>query len=172
MKSSLKALLASALLCAGAVQAQALVNGTQAPDLSSIEKWHNSEPLSMAQLKGQVVLIDVLTYTCINCIHIMPYVASWYDKYKSQGLQVIGVHTPEFPFERDSANVADALKKRHILYPVAQDNQYATWNAYHNQYWPALYLVDKKGRIIYRHFGEGDYAQTEEAIRTALAQRD
>jgi len=172
MKWTLKAILASALLCVSAVQAQALEHGPQAPDFTGIEQWHNSAPLKMAQLKGQVVLIDFWTYTCINCIHIMPYVANWYDKYKAQGLQVVGVHTPEFPFEHASANVAEALKKYNIRYPVAQDNQYATWNAYNNQYWPALYLVNKKGQIIYRHFGEGDYQQTEDAIRNALAQRD
>src|SRR5450830_1662754 len=146
MKWTLKAILASALLCVSAVQAQALEHGPQAPDFTGIEQWHNSAPLKMAQLKGQVVLIDFWTYTCINCIHIMPYVANWYDKYKAQGLQVVGVHTPEFPFEHASANVAEALKKYNIRYPVAQDNQYATWNAYNNQYWPALYLVNKKGK--------------------------
>jgi len=172
MTWTLKALLASALLCVSAAQAQPLANGPQAPDFTGIEKWHNSAPLSMAQLKGKVVLVDFWTYTCINCIDIMPYVANWYDKYKAQGLEVVGVHTPEFPFEHSSSNVANALKKYNIRYPVAQDNKYATWNAYNNQYWPALYLVNKKGQIIYRHFGEGDYQQTEEAIRNALAQRD
>jgi thiol-disulfide isomerase/thioredoxin len=141
-----------------------------APDFTNIDKWHNSEPLKISELRGKVVLVDFWTYTCINCIHTLPYVRGWYDKYKDQGLVVVGVHTPEYPVERSSSNVAAALKRFDIRYPVAQDNRYATWEAYNNQYWPAVYLIDKQGKVVYTHFGEGDYGVTEAAIRRLLAQ--
>jgi thiol-disulfide isomerase/thioredoxin len=124
----------------------------------------------MQQLRGKVVLVDFWTYTCINCIHVLPYVKTWNDKYKDQGLVVVGVHTPEYSFERDTDNVQKAIKRLGITYPVAQDNHYATWSAYDNQYWPAFYLVDKKGRVVYTHFGEGDYDQTEAKIKALLAE--
>jgi thiol-disulfide isomerase/thioredoxin len=141
-----------------------------APDFAGIEQWHNSAPLTMQQLRGKVVLVDFWTYTCINCIRTLPHVAEWHRKYKDQGLVVVGVHTPEFPFERSAANVKKAVKRFDISYPVAQDNRYATWNAYSNQFWPAVYLIDRKGQVVYTHFGEGAYAQTEATIRTLLAQ--
>ncbi|RQQ01966.1 thioredoxin [Burkholderia stagnalis] len=144
--------------------------GAQAPELAGIERWHNSAPLKLSELRGKVVLVDFWTYSCINCIHTIPYVNEWYRKYRDQGLVVIGVHTPEYPFERDARNVADALGRFGIRYPVAQDNRYDTWNAYGNRYWPALYLVDANGRIVYTRFGEGQYEKTEAAIREALAQ--
>ncbi|WGS44502.1 thioredoxin family protein [Burkholderia sp. JSH-S8] len=144
--------------------------GAQAPELAGIERWHNSAPLKLSELRGKVVLVDFWTYSCINCIHTIPYVNEWYRKYRDQGLVVIGVHTPEYPFERDARNVADALGRFGIRYPVAQDNRYDTWNAYGNRYWPALYLVDANGRIVYTRFGEGQYEKTEAAIRDALAQ--
>jgi thiol-disulfide isomerase/thioredoxin len=140
-----------------------------APDFTGINKWLNSDPLTMQQLRGKVVLVDFWTYTCINCIHTIPHVESWYEKYKDQGLAVVGVHTPEYPFERDTDNVSKAISHFGIRYPVAQDNSYATWNAYDNQYWPAFYLIDRKGDIVYSHFGEGDYAQTEAVIQQLLA---
>ena len=143
--------------------------GAQAPELAGIERWHNSAPLKLSELRGKVVLVDFWTYSCINCIHTIPYVNEWYRKYRDQGLVVIGVHTPEYPFERDARNVADALGRFGIRYPVAQDNRYDTWNAYGNRYWPALYLVDANGRIVYTRFGEGQYEKTEAAIRDALA---
>ncbi|HTK02931.1 MAG TPA: thioredoxin family protein [Bordetella sp.] len=142
----------------------------QAPEFTGIEKWLNSEPLDMASLRGKVVLVDFWTYTCINCIHTLPYVKSWYQKYKDQGLVVVGVHTPEFPFERSTQNVQDAIKRFGITFPVAQDNKYATWDAYRNIYWPAFYLIDKQGKVIYTHFGEGKYQETESVIQQALAQ--
>ncbi|KWK51454.1 thioredoxin [Burkholderia stagnalis] len=145
-------------------------SGAQAPELAGIERWHNSAPLKLSELRGKVVLVDFWTYSCINCIHTIPYVNEWYRKYRDQGLVVIGVHTPEYPFERDARNVADALGRFGIRYPVAQDNRYDTWNAYGNRYWPALYLVDANGRIVYTRFGEGQYEKTEAAIRDALAQ--
>jgi thiol-disulfide isomerase/thioredoxin len=141
-----------------------------APNFAGIDHWLNSDPLTIQQLKGKVVLVDFWTYTCINCIHTLPYVTSWYDKYKDQGLVVVGVHTPEYPFERNTNNVKDAIKRFNIHYPVAQDNRYATWEAYSNQYWPAYYLIDKSGKIVYIHFGEGDYAETEATIKRLLAQ--
>ncbi|KVC63839.1 thioredoxin family protein [Burkholderia stagnalis] len=144
--------------------------GAQAPELAGIERWHNSAPLKLSELRGKVVLVDFWTYSCINCIHTIPYVNEWYRKYRDQGLVVIGVHTPEYPFERDARNVADALGRFGIRYPVAQDNRYDTWNAYGNRYWPALYLVDANGRVVYTRFGEGQYEKTEAAIRDALAQ--
>ncbi len=143
-------------------------NYGKAPDFQGISNWLNSNPLTIASLRGKVVLIDFWTYSCINCIRTLPYVTKWYDTYKDQGLVVVGVHTPEFAFEKDPGNVADAIKHFGIHYPVAQDNNYATWNAYSNQYWPAEYLVDKNGDIVYIHFGEGNYDHTENAIRTLL----
>ncbi|NIF53385.1 thioredoxin family protein [Burkholderia sp. Ax-1724] len=148
-----------------------LENGPPAPEFTGITQWLNSEPLKLQQLRGKVVLVDFWTYSCINCANTLPYVKSWNQKYKDQGLTVIGVHTPEYPFERDTGNVKTAIKRLGISYPVAQDNQYATWNAYNNQYWPAFYLIDKKGQIVYSHFGEGDYAQTEAKIQALLAQK-
>jgi len=140
------------------------------PALRDIDGWINSEPLTLEGLRGQVVLVDFWTYGCINCLNTLPYVKAWHEKYKSQGLAVVGVHTPEYPYEKSSANVRAAVAKLGIPYPVAQDNQYATWKAFDNHFWPALYLIDRQGRVVYWHFGEGRYAQTEEKIRQLLAQ--
>lgn len=139
-----------------------------APGFSGIDRWLNSPPLDLQGLRGKVVLVDFWTYTCINCIRTLPHVKSWHEKYKDQGLVVVGVHTPEYPFERSTANVQAAIKRFGIAYPVAQDNRYATWQAYANQYWPAVYLIDRQGRIGYTHFGEGAYAETEARIRALL----
>lgn len=139
-----------------------------APEFSGIEGWLNSAPLAMQGLRGKVVLVDFWTYTCINCIRTLPHVKSWHEKYKDKGLVVVGVHTPEYPFERSTANVQAAIKRFGIGYPVAQDNRYATWQAYGNQYWPAVYLIDRRGRIVYTHFGEGAYVETEARIRALL----
>ncbi|MEW6342838.1 MAG: thioredoxin family protein [Pseudomonadota bacterium] len=144
--------------------------GNSAPEFTGIDKWLNSDPLTMQQLRGKVVLVDFWTYTCINCIHVLPYVKTWNQKYKDQGLVVVGVHTPEYPFERNTDNVKAAIKRFDITFPVAQDNRYATWGAYNNQYWPAFYLVDKKGHVVYTHFGEGDYDETEAKIKALLAE--
>ncbi|MGO4326409.1 thioredoxin family protein [Cupriavidus sp. 2TAF22] len=142
-----------------------------APEFTGIERWLNSEPLSISSLRGKVVLVDFWTYSCINCIHTLPYVKQWHEKYRDQGLVVVGVHTPEFASERSTANVQDALKRFGIKYPVAQDNAYATWGAYGNQYWPALYLIDASGKIVYQHFGEGNYKETEATIERLLSER-
>ncbi|SAL09983.1 thioredoxin family protein [Caballeronia telluris] len=162
---------AVAAATSGAAIAGTPVNSKPAPEFTGIDSWINSDPLTLNQLRGKVVLVDFWTYSCINCIHTLPQVQSWNQKFKDQGLVVVGVHTPEFPFERDTGNVKSAVKRYGITFPVAQDNRYATWRAYDNQYWPAFYLIDKQGQVVYSHFGEGDYAQTEAAIKTLLAQK-
>lgn len=146
----------------------ALPNYGKAPEVVGIFKWLNSEPLTIESLRGKVVLVDFWTYTCINCIRTLPYVTSWYEKYKDKGFVVIGVHTPEFEFEKKTENVQNAIKQYKITYPVAQDNDYLTWKAFNNHYWPAKYLIDAKGNIRYFHFGEGDYDKTEIAIQKLL----
>jgi len=138
------------------------------PPLTGAVDWLNSTPLTATQLKGKVVLVDFWTYSCINCLRSMPYVKAWAEKYRDQGLVVIGVHAPEFAFERDIGNVRKAVKDLGITYPVAVDNDYAIWRAFGNQYWPAHYLIDSKGQIRHHHFGEGEYAQTEQAIQQLL----
>lgn len=143
-------------------------NYGQAPEFVGIDNWLNSDPLTISQLKGKVVLVDFWTYSCINCIRTFPYITKLYETYKDKGLVVVGVHTPEFPFEKLSSNVERALKQHTITYPVAQDNDYATWNSYKNRYWPAKYLVAQDGTIVYTHFGEGSYVETENAIRQLL----
>jgi cytochrome c biogenesis protein CcdA/thiol-disulfide isomerase/thioredoxin len=145
----------------------------KAPEFADTEQWFNTpgdRPLSLRQLRGRVVLIDFWTYTCINCIRTLPYVTAWDRRYRDKGLTVIGVHTPEFPFEREAGNVADAIDQNGIEYPVVQDNEYGTWEAWGNQYWPAKYLIDTKGRVRFAHFGEGEYGKTEAAIRELLAE--
>jgi cytochrome c biogenesis protein CcdA/thiol-disulfide isomerase/thioredoxin len=144
-----------------------------APDFVGTQEWFNTpggKPLSIGALRGQVVLVDFWTYTCINCIRTLPYLEAWYRKYHRDGFELVGVHTPEFPFEREAANVQRAIGDFGITYPVAQDNEAATWTAYHNQYWPADYLIDARGRVRLVHFGEGAYAETEAAIRSLLAE--
>jgi len=139
-----------------------------APPLIGITTWINSPPLTMESLRGKVVLIDFWTYSCINCLRTLPYLKSWYAKYHDQGLVIIGVHAPEFDFEKNVENVKNAVKKLGIVYPVALDNDFITWRAYQNQYWPAHYLTDKQGQVVYQHFGEGDYDATENNIRVLL----
>ncbi len=140
-----------------------------APEFTGITKWLNTDhSLTLEELRGKVVLIDFWTYTCINCIRALPHVNGWYDKYKDKGFVVVGVHTPEFEFEKKTENVEAAIKQYNIHYPVAQDNDYATWNAYSNQYWPAEYLIDATGKIRRTHFGEGQYDETEKAIQDLL----
>ncbi len=146
-----------------------LSNYGAAPEFTGIMNWLNvDKPLSVADLRGKVVLVDFWTYSCIKCIRTLPYLTTWYEKYHDQGLVIIGVHTPEFEFEKKTANVADALERYGIKYPVAQDNNYATWQAYNNHYWPAHYLIDAKGVIREYHFGEGNYEETERAIQELL----
>jgi thiol-disulfide isomerase/thioredoxin len=142
----------------------------QAPEFTGNDRWFNSEPLTLAGLKGRVVLVDFWTYTCINCIRTLPHLVAWDKAYRDAGLTIVGVHSPEFSFEKKASNVARALKQNGIEYPVAQDNELATWNAWGNQYWPAKYLIDAKGRVRYTHFGEGEYDKTEAAIRALLVE--
>jgi cytochrome c biogenesis protein CcdA/thiol-disulfide isomerase/thioredoxin len=140
-----------------------------APELAGITDWINSAPLTLASLRGKVVLVQFWTFACINCIHVQPYVKAWYDRYADDGFVVIGVHTPELSFEREIANVRKAVADDGVRFPVAFDPRYATWNAYHNSYWPAFYFIDKQGTIRHTHWGEGDYAGSEQVIRELLA---
>jgi len=139
-----------------------------APNFVGITNWFNSAPLDIASLRGKVVLVDFWTYGCVNCVNTLPHVTALYEKYKDRGLVVVGVHTPEFPFERSAGNVQAALKRHGITYPVAQDNDSKTWNAYRNQYWPAQYIVDQNGRIVFQHAGEGQYDEIERTIAGLL----
>jgi thiol-disulfide isomerase/thioredoxin len=172
MYAPLKTLATAAMLfTAAAVTAAPLKTSVKAPEFTGISQWLNSAPLTMEQLRGKVVLVDFWTYSCINCVNTLSHVSSWHKKYKDQGLVIVGIHTPEYAFERSTDNVKTAIKRFGIEYPVAQDNRYATWNAYSNRYWPAFYLIDKSGQIVYTHFGEGEYAETEAQIRNLLAQK-
>jgi cytochrome c biogenesis protein CcdA/thiol-disulfide isomerase/thioredoxin len=141
----------------------------QAPPLQGIAAWINTAPLTPQRLRGKVVLIDFWTYSCINCLRTLPYLKSWDARYRKDGLVTVGVHSPEFAFEHSLGNVRAAVKRLGIHYPVALDNDFATWTAYQNQYWPADYLIDRSGRVRDVHFGEGAYAQTERDIRRLLA---
>ncbi len=141
----------------------------RAPEFAGLGPWHNSEPFTLASLKGKVVLVDFWTYSCINCIRTLPYVQGYHEKYKDTGKFVlIGVHSPEFTFEKSEANVAMAIREHGLTYPVAQDNAFATWGAFANRYWPAKYLIDANGVIRYEHFGEGEYEETDRAIASLL----
>jgi cytochrome c biogenesis protein CcdA/thiol-disulfide isomerase/thioredoxin len=142
----------------------------KAPELVGINNWINSNPLTIASLRGKVVMVDFWTYSCINCVRTLPYVEKWYETYKSKGFVVIGVSAPEFGFEKVPANVARAAKADGLTYPIALDNNLSTWNSYANQYWPAHYLINKSGQIVSVHFGEGDYAATESAIQSLLGE--
>ncbi len=144
------------------------VEGGQAPDFVGIASWINSPALTLKDLHGTVVLIDFWTYSCINCVRTLPHLKQWYAAYRDKGFTIIGIHTPEFEFEKNLKNVQDAVTRFDIHYPVALDNEYMTWNNYHNRYWPAHYLIDQEGIIRYIHFGEGEYQKTENAIRTLL----
>lgn len=139
-----------------------------APDFVGISQWLNSGPLSIGTLRGKVVLVDFWTYGCINCLRALPHVTSLYGRYKAKGLVIVGVHTPEFPFEKNTANVQGAIQRHGITYPVAQDNAFATWNAYGNEYWPAQYIIDRSGKIVFSHAGEGQYDTIEATIRKLL----
>src|SRR6266550_2787529 len=140
------------------------------PSLAGATGWLNSPPLTSAGLRGKVVLVDIWTYTCINWLRTLPYVRAWAAKYKDQGLVVIGVHSPEFPFEKDIGNVRRSTKAMRVDYPIAIDSDMAVWRAFKNEYWPALYLIDAKGKIRYHQFGEGEYERTEKVIQQLLAE--
>jgi cytochrome c biogenesis protein CcdA/thiol-disulfide isomerase/thioredoxin len=142
--------------------------GRIAPPLLGATQWLNSPPLAIESLRGKVVLVDFWTYSCINCLRTLPYLKAWNEKYHDQGLVIIGVHAPEFAFEKDRHNVEQAIRDLGITYPVAMDNDYAIWNAYKNEYWPAHYLIDAQGQIRHEHFGEGAYPETEQMIQSLL----
>jgi thiol-disulfide isomerase/thioredoxin len=148
---------------------EGLSNEGQMPALSGATAWLNSAPLTPQQLLGKVVLVDFWTYSCINCLRALPYVSGWYAKYKDHGLVVIGVHAPEFAFEKDVVNVRRAVADLHVDYPVALDDDYAIWQGFNNQFWPAHYFIDAQGRIRGHHFGEGNYDESEQLIRRLLS---
>ncbi|MDI1260453.1 cytochrome c biogenesis protein DipZ [Aquabacterium sp.] len=154
----------STALSANAQRSQPL-----APEFTGIEQWLNSPPITMKALRGRVVLVDFWTHACVNCVRTLPHIQRWHERYAEQGLVVVGVHTPEFAFERSTESVRQAIRRHGLSYPVAQDNRYQTWSAYANQYWPAVYLVDRQGRIVFTHFGEGDEADIEQRIQQLLA---
>ena len=146
-----------------------MVNATL-PSFNGAVEWLNSKPLTGAELRGKVVLVEFWTYTCVNWLRTLPYVRAWAKKYHDKGLVVIGVHTPEFGFEKNLDNIRRAMKEMHIEYPVAVDSNYAIWNAFGNEYWPAMYFIDAQGRIRHHHFGEGDYEQSERIIQQLLVE--
>jgi thiol-disulfide isomerase/thioredoxin len=148
--------------------AVAAPNTKSLPEFQGISQWLNSPDLDVAQLRGKVVLVQFWTFACINCQRTLPYITRWHREYAKQGLQVVGIHTPEFPFERDANNVKRAVKQYQINYPVGLDNEYKTWEAYQNQHWPHLFLADRQGFLHYDHIGEGAYDKTEQTIRTLL----
>ena len=140
------------------------------PEFQGISEWINSKPVTTKDLLGKVVLVQIWTFACINCQRTLPYVVGWNQKYAAKGLQIIGIHTPEFPFERDSKNIHQAIAKHGITYPVGVDNDFQTWKAFKNEYWPHLFLADRRGIIRYDHIGEGAYDETEAKIRQLLGQ--
>ena len=148
-----------------------VVNPITAPEIKGINQWINSNGETIANLRGKVILVDFWTYSCINCQRTLPYVTRWYDNYKDKGLVVLGIHAPEFSFEKVTANVQNAVVENKINYPVGLDNDFVTWGNYNNKFWPASYLIDKEGKIRRTHFGEGQYAETEKAIRYLLDEK-
>lgn len=167
---------AAILLALLPLQALAIEEGLDqpypAPEFAGIEKWIQSEPLSMQSLKGKVVLVDFWAYSCVNCVRTLPFINEWDKKYRDKGLVIVGVHAPEFDFEKSAENVQRAINKWKITYPVALDNDMKTWGNFHNQYWPAHYLIDREGNVVYTHFGEGNYELTERNIRSLLGLKD
>jgi len=149
-----------------------VAGGLNAPEFPSGLEWINSGPLTMAELRGRVVLVDIWDYTCVNCLRTLPYLKQWHERYSEMGLVIIGVHTPEFGFARDSAAVREAVRRLELEYPIVLDNDYDIWNLYANQYWPRKYLIDVNGYIVYDHAGEGDYYQTERLIQQFLKRKN
>ncbi|MBE9182819.1 thioredoxin family protein [Oculatella sp. LEGE 06141] len=139
------------------------------PEFQGISQWLNSPPLTVAGLKGNAILVQFWTFACINCQRTLPHVTRWHQQYAAQGLTIVGVHTPEFAFEREVNNIQTALEQHHITYPVPIDNEFKTWKAYNNRFWPHLFLADRDGVVRYDHIGEGAYDETEQAIRQLLS---
>lgn len=156
---------------AAAQQPPSIVGSSPLYGLSGATGWINSKPLTAKELKGKVVLVDFWTYSCINCLRSLPYIRAWANKYKDSGLVVIGVHSPEFDFEKERPNVLKAVQKFGIAYPVALDSNHAIWDAFHNEYWPAHYFIDATGKVRFEHFGEGNYDQSEHWIQELLQER-
>ena len=167
---SAKPLLLATLLALGTAMDATAQDKSALQRFGGAKPWLNSPPLGAAELRGKVVLVDFWTYTCVNWTRTLPYVRAWADKYKDHGLVVIGVHTPEFPFEKDLDNIQRAVKVMRVSYPVAVDSDYAVWRAFSNNAWPAVYLIDAQGRVRYRHLGEGEYERTEQTIQELLAE--
>lgn len=161
-------LLAVALVMAGPSCVNADAPPKHAPEFTGIKQWINSPPLTMAGLRGKVVLIDFWAYSCINCLREIPHVEHLYQTYGNKGLVVVGVHTPEFEVERNPANVKAAVRRIGISYPVALDNRNSTWKAWHNEYWPAEYVIDQTGKLVVFHYGEGQYEKIENVVRLLL----
>ncbi|MBU6490257.1 MAG: redoxin domain-containing protein [Burkholderiales bacterium] len=161
-------LLTFRLASGGSPSAQQSVAEGPAPGFDGADRWYNSPPLTLDALRGKVVLVEFWTRECINCIHVLPHTKALYDTYAKDGLVVVGVHTPEYEEERDPAALKAALDRYGIMWPVAVDNESRIWNAYGNRFWPAIYLIDRNGRVAYRHYGEGDYEQTERRVRALL----
>ena len=144
-----------------------------APEFTDTQQWFNTpgdRPLTLKSLRGRVVLVDFWTYSCINCLRTLPYLTAWDKRYRKDGLTIVGIHSPEFPFEKDAGNVGEAIQRNGIEYPVAQDNDLANFTRYGTEYWPAEYFIDAKGRVRYVHFGEGEYGEKEKVIRELLAE--
>ena len=160
---------ALAVLIAGVFSSAPVVaSDHMAAPLTGATQWLNSPPLNIEMLRGKVVLVDFWTYSCSNCLNALPHVKAWDEKYRAQGLAVIGVHTPEFDAEKNRQNVEQAIKRLGVTYPVAMDNEYAIWGAYGNKYWPAQYLIDAQGQLRYQHYGEGAYREIEAGIQDLL----
>ncbi len=141
----------------------------KAPEFAGLEHWYNSAPLDLTSLRGKVVLVHFWTFGCINCIHTLPSIKKYWNEYQGTGkFEVVGIHSPEFAYEKVLRNVANAIKDRGLTYPIATDNDFKTWSAFGNQYWPAIYLIDEEGNIRYTHFGEGDYDKTDAAIQQLI----
>jgi thiol-disulfide isomerase/thioredoxin len=178
IRKMISVIIATCFMCFGIPVAQAkstqaelqnaLSTPYAAPAIDGIDSWINSQPLTLMQLKGKVVLVDFWTYSCINCYRTIPYLKNWYQKYHDKGFEIIAVHSPEFDFEKNETNVKNAIAKYGIQYPVALDNQYVTWDHFQNKFWPALYLIDQEGQVVYQHVGEGDYEITENNIHKLL----
>ena len=151
-----------------AEEKETLPDEGEAPDFSKGGPWINSAPIDLASLRGKVVMVDFWTFECYNCLNALPYVKALEAKYRSRGLVVIGVHTPEFPREKVEANVRERVKSLGVVYPVVMDNSYGVWNSFHNQYWPAAYFIDAKGRIRYHHYGEGSYDEQDKVVDKLL----
>jgi thiol-disulfide isomerase/thioredoxin len=164
--------LTSTRISADAQEPPSIVGSTPLDGLSGATGWINSKPLTAKELKGKVVLVDFWTYSCINCLRSLPYIQAWAEKYKQSGLVVIGVHSPEFDFEKDSPKVQKAVQKFGVTYPIALDSNHAIWDAFHNEYWPAHYFIDTKGKVRHEHFGEGDYDKSERWIQELLQERN